>query len=210
MPVLLEESKAHLRTLQSKAAVPGEDGEGYLTGSIKSSLRFLGIAEFVVNGDSSAFRRYVSEAARLQVRLFERAEAGDAISPASVYSIFVYKDILDALSSCDICTAELLAQKLGRPSKYIERCHPFDKAFAYTLKAFVSKLDDQMPKTLDQLSSACERRGIVDFAGYALTFRGLLHGDAKLAQEGLSLIATGHKKLTRRGRPFHGLGDEVL
>src|SRR5262245_1827491 len=221
MAALLAIDREDLPILRANASDPAKDRKGGSTSSLEGAIRFIGVAEFVVAGDVDSFRRHLSEAAKLRLLLCERALAGEPIDPSHV-SVMIYKEVFDALAAGDLATAEALARHIGRRPEYDENhTHPFAQCLGYALMAFVLELPDQMAKRAEEFAELCrdpelcqdpERANFAgaDFVGYATTFRGLLHRNVELAQDGLSEIVQGHKNQTKRGGLFHSSGDEVI
>src|SRR4051794_5815259 len=97
LPMLLGMRKEHLITLRANAADPAKDKTGTATSSVQGTLRFIGVAEFSVAGDVTAFRKHLAETAALGLRILERYDAGETVDPSYV-SMLRYKDVLNALA----------------------------------------------------------------------------------------------------------------
>ncbi len=210
LPMLLEMRREHLATLRANAADPAKDRNGATSSSVRGTLRFIGVAEFVVSGNVALFRQQLSDSARIQLRLFERHRAGEPIDDSYV-TMLTYKDLFNALAAGDFDTAARLALCMGGRAE-IERKydHPFDYCLGYTLKAFAERNPDEMAQWAPKFASICRNAENADFAGYAGVFNGMLAGDSKMVQEGLSAIVKGHKNQTKRGGVFKDLEDETL
>lgn len=210
LPMLLEVRREHLATLHANAADPAKDRNGASSSSVRGTLRFIGVAEFVVSGNVILFRRHLSDAAKIQLRLFERHRAGEPIDDSYV-SMLAYKNLFDALAAGDFDTAAHLALCMGGRAE-IERKHdhPFDYRLGYTLKAFVEQNPNAMAHWAPEFSDFCRAIENADFAGYAGVFNGIFARDEKIAQEGVSAIVKGHKNQTKRGGVFKDLEDETL
>lgn len=210
MPMLLEMRREHLATLQANAADAAKDQNGSSSSSVRGTLRFIGVAEFAVSGNVDLFRRYLSDAAKIQLRLFERHKAGDPIDDSYV-AMLSYKALLDALAAADFATARRLALCMGgRAETEKKHDHPFDYCFGYTLKAFTERNTETMAHWATKFSAVCQQSDSADFAGYAEALNGILANDEKLVQQGLTAIVKGHKNQTKRGGVFKDLEDETL
>ncbi|HEX3657675.1 MAG TPA: hypothetical protein VHV55_17935 [Pirellulales bacterium] len=210
LPKLLEMRRGHIATLRSNAADPAKDRDGCSSSAVLLTLRFIGVAEFVVSGNVAVFRQCLSEAARIKLSHFERRDAGDAIDDSYV-AMLSYQGLFDALAARDLATAEHLAQRMGgRPSVELKHDHPFDYCFGYALKAFVERRPDAMAEWSPRFSATCSTAENADFVGYSMFLSAILAGDAEMAREGLSAIAQGHKRQSKRGGVFKDTVDETL
>ena len=210
MPALLEMRREHLVTVQANAADPAKDRNGSSSTSVQGSLRFIGVAEFVVSGNVELFRRFLSDAAKIQLRLFERHKAGEPIDD-SFLAMLSYKSLFDALAAGNFDIATKLAQCMGgRAAIEKEHDHPFDYCLGYTLKAFTERNPEAMAHWASEFSAVCREPDNTDFTGYSKVFDGVLTHDEKAVQEGLASIPKGHKNQSKRGGVFKDLVDETL
>ncbi len=210
MPLLLEMNREDLPMLQANAADQQKDRNGVSSSVVRGALRFIGVAEFVVSGKITTFRQCLSQAAMIQLRLFERRSKGEPIDDSYV-AMLSYKDLLNALAAGDFDTAEELAHFMGgRPGVEAKHDHPFDRCLGYTLKAFVERTPGEMAEWASKFSAVCREAGNIDFAGYAEVFNGILARDEKMAQGGLSAVVDGHRNQSKRGGVFKGLEDEAM
>jgi hypothetical protein len=210
MPMLLEMRREHLVTLQANAADPDKDRNGSSSSSVKQTLRFIGVAEFVMSGNAALFRQCLSEAAKIHLQLFDRRSKGEPIDDSYV-AMLSYKDLFDGLAAADFGTAEQLAQHMGgRPELETKHDHSFDHCLGYTLKAFVLRTPSEMAAWISRFSVICREADNVDFAGYAGVFNAILARDERLVQRGLSTIVKGHKNQSKAGGVFKDLEDETL
>ena len=210
MPKLLGRDREQLATLQANAADPKKDWNGCCSSVVQGTLRFIGVAEFVVSGNVQQFRHCLSDSARNRLRLFERHSSGEPID-SSYVAMLSYKELFDALAAGDFDAAGQLARLMGgRPELEAKYDHPFDYSMGYTLKAFVQRAPDEMEHWTSRFTETCQSRENVDFAGYAQIFRGILSNDERTSQDGLVAIARGHKNQSKPGGVFNGFEDETL
>ncbi len=210
LPMLIEMRKKHLNQLRNNQMDSAKDKNGSASNSLAGSLRFLGVAEYVLNKNVKAFRENLSEAASLRKRLFERFEAGEKISP-SYLSMLSYKALLDALAAGDMRLAKELAKHMGgRDEIEREHDHPFDLSFGYVLKSFV--LDDAagMKKWLGEFKSQCDHSEYADFRGCSKVFEAILDRSAEKANAGLAELLEGHRRQSKAGGVFKDTEDEML
>lgn len=210
MPMLLDIRREHLATLRANAADPKKDWNGCCSSVVQGTLRFIGVAEFVVSGDVGKFRKCLSDSAKNRLRLFERHSTGEPID-GSYLAMLSYKGLFDALATGDFDTAARLARLMGgRPELEAKYDHPFDYSLGYTLKAFVQRVPGEMNRWASRFSETCQSAENVDFAGYAQMFSGILSDDERTSQDGLVAIAKGHGNQTKPGGVFNGFEDETL
>ncbi len=210
LPQLIEMRKKHLNQLRANQSDSAKDKNGSASNSLAGSLRFLGVADYVLNKNVKAFRANLSEAATLRKKLFERFDAGEAISPSYV-SMLSYKSLFDAVAAGDMQLAKELAAHMGSRSEIEqEHDHLFDLAFGYVLKSFV--LDDavSIKKWLGVFKSQCDRPENTDFKGYSKVFEAILDRSAEKAGAGLTELLEGHRRQSKAGGVFKDTEDEML
>lgn len=203
------------RLLQEQRAVelrkaPDCDSKGHATAGEISSLRFLGVAEFVLKKVKASFCQKLKRAAELKLRLFERYEAGERISESYV-TMLSYKDVYNALAAGAVEVAQALASHMGGSEK-LEKKHdsPFDRALGYAVRAFVLNLPEQMQVRTQNFADVCQQPGNGAFAGYAEVFEALLANDLAAADVGLRHIVEGHKRQSRGSGVFNCTEDEII
>lgn len=199
-----------LELLRKKASDPSKDAKGLASSNLASSLRRIGVADYILKGDRASFQAHLKEAALLIEKLIDRFDAGEPISPSYV-SMLSYKALFNALAAGDVELARELARKMGgRGSIESEYDHPFDRIFGYTLKSFT--LDDAASAQhwLAEFKAICVDPENADFRGYGDVFEGIQEKDLSKAQTGLSAIAQGHKNQCKGGGVFKDNEDELL
>lgn len=210
LPSLLSVRRSMLITGRDNAADPQKDQSGTASSLLMRTLRFIGIADFVVSGNIAFFKQYLSDAAKLRLRLFERRLDGEAIDD-SYLAMLSYEQLFDALAAGDFGTAEQLAKQMGgRPELETVHDHLFDRCLGYTLKAFVLRAPREMGEWAANFTALCRESDNRDFSGYAEVFNGILAGDDGMVQAGLLAIVKGHKNQIKRGGIFHETVDELL
>lgn len=204
---LNQSRKRLLPVLAANAADSLKDKNGSSTNVYGGALRFIGISDFLLNGDVQAFRNLLSKSARLRVQLFDRFSRGEPIS-ASYVSTLAYKELFDALAARDLETARELAQHIGgRPEIEKEHAHSFDSALGYALKAAVLGQDqDRANKALASVLADDEH---ANFRGYGVVLNQLAFAGGDVSQEAFRSIVSGHKREARDG-VFRGLADELI
>jgi hypothetical protein len=204
---LLDERRRMLPVLEANAADRTKDKKGVCTSVLAPEYRFIGIAEFLVNDDIGSFRKNLAKCAELRLRLFERHQAGEEISPSYV-SMLAYKELYDALAAADFTLSVKLARIMGgRPQIEAEYDHPFDCAMGYALKTVVLTQNDSLSRaTFRRVLSEEDNE---DFRGYGLVLDGIETRNEKAANDGLAMVVDGHKKQARFG-VFRGLRDSHL
>ena len=111
MPMLLEMRREHLVTLRANADNPEKDRNGTSSSSLRGTLRFIGVSEYVVSHNATLFRRYLSDAAKVQLSLFERQSRGEPIDE-SYLVMLSYKDLLNSLAAGDFGTEGIKGSEL--------------------------------------------------------------------------------------------------
>ena len=210
IPLLLNERRRHYQVIFRKLHERGEDDKGGRSASVADSLRFLAVAEYVVENDVSGFKSKLSESARYQLRLFERFEAGEQL-PGYYVVMVSYQALLDTLAGGDFELALSLATHMGgRDALEKQHDHPFDYAMGYTLKWFVLGDREEMAPWAAKFTAVCAQKGNNWFRGYAKMFNAILDQDANRANTGLEALAHDHKRLCTGRGVFRDSEDEVL
>lgn len=210
MKPLSEMRRKHLAQLKANCANLVKDKDGSASNSLVGSLRFLAVADYVLHRDIPAFRNQLIEAAHHRVRLFERIDAGEAISPSYV-SMMSYKALLNALAAGDQSVARALAALMGgRDAVEQEYDRPFDIALGYTLKSILAGDGIAAMSHVEALESACRDPENQDFMGYAKALKAIVTQDADLLQDGLKEVLAGHKRQSKGSGLFKDTEDEVL
>lgn len=208
--LLREMRRKHLVQLRLNSSMPERDRDGSASDSLAGSLRFLAVADYVSDKNVSAFRELLSEAARLRLKLFERFDAGEAISPSYV-SLMAYKPLLVALAAGNEAVAQALAERMGgREPIEVEYDRPFDRAFGQSLKAIVIRNTTDAQRALHLLDQACKEPENIDFKGYAKALHSIIERDARVLQQAFDEILAGHKRQSVGAGLFNGTEDELL
>jgi len=208
---LYEIESEDLPLLRSNAFDDTKDREGSSSSVLADSLRFVGVAEYVLNGDIASFRSKLGEAANLRLQLFQRYESGDPISKSYV-TMLSYKSVLDALAAGDFSLAHDLASKMGgRDSLEREYDHPFDYALGYAIRAIVLGEEVEIPERIQAFRAECVKPGNANFLPYADLFAAIATaGDADAANHSLKQLVDAHKKESKERGVFKDSEDEVL
>jgi hypothetical protein len=210
LPELLDERIEFLPVLRSNAANPQRDANGSSSASLANSLRFIGVAAYVVHGDAAKFRELLAESSSIRLRLFQRFDTGEPISESYV-SMLSYKSLFNALAAGDFGLATDLAKRMGgRESIEQELDHLFDNGLGYTLKAFVLQDEAQMRVRADGLTAILAERANANFCGYGEMFDAILSRDSKKCTGGLRSLVQGHQRESRGSGVFRDSEDEVL
>ncbi len=210
LPVLLNEPLEDLPSVIKNAKDPLKDKSGSASNMAAASHRFVGVAQYVVNHDITAFRANLRDAAQARVRLLERFEKGEPISPSYV-TMLNYKAIFNALASGAFELAKSIAFRIGgRHEIEEEHDHPFDYALGYALRAFVLGEQEDMKRWALEFATVCRAKDNADFQGYAQIFQGILENDAAMAKNGLKAIVKGHVRQSKGKGVFKDSEDEVL
>ena len=212
LPELLEERRefAPLERKRKNASDPVLDDEGDETVSLANTLRFYGVAEYMLENDIASFKEKLAESAMLQRQLFERFEVGERIDHSYVATLS-FHELFDGLAAGDFDEAKKLASQMGGHGTIEkEQDNPFNHAFGYALKALVLNDAEQMEKRLVTFHSECEKMGNANFLGYAEMFDAILAGDVETANAALEKIIVGHKKECNDPGDFYCTDDELL
>jgi hypothetical protein len=202
--------KENLPILVANAKDAGKDRNGSASNSLSNTLRFLGVAGYVLSHDIIGFKDKLSETARMRSDLFLRFIKGESISPSYV-SMLSYKSLFNALAAGDLAAGRSLANLMGgRAEIEKEYDHAFDREMGYTLRAFVLADKEQMRTQALRFSGICEEPDNRDFRGYADLFLAVVAGDARRASEGTRALLKGHEKQCKGKAIFKDTEDEVL
>lgn len=210
LPELLEERAEFLPMLRSNAENPERDANGSASSSLANSLRFMGVAEYVLRGDVACFRAKLAESARMSLRLFQRHGAGEPVS-GSLVTMLAYKELLDALAAGDFPLARDLAEEMGgRDALEQEHDHPFDYALGYALKAAVLADGDQLQASIDAFEQQCAAPENANFVPYATLLSAIASADTIAANAALADLVKAHAKESKGQGVFKDSEDEVL
>jgi hypothetical protein len=207
--ILLEERKERLPSARARANDSERDSNGGFSRSLASHLRFIGIAEYVLNHDIAGFKSNFEEAARISNQLFVRYDAGEPIAP-SLVSMIRYQELFCALAAGALELTRGFAGRMGGREKIEKEFdHPFDRTLGYTLKSFALEDRGKMELWSGKFTERCERKTNANDRGYALMFESILESDESKANESLIAIIEGHRRLSKRGR-YKDMVDETL
>lgn len=208
--VLIEMRRKHLVQLRANITKSENDKNGSATNSLVGTLRFIAVADYVLNKDIFGYKSALTEAASLRCKLFKRFDTGEAISPSYV-SMRTYKSLFNALAAGDeVLSKEFASQMGGRDKIESEYDRPFDIAFGYLLKAFLESDKAKVSRYLDALESLSIEPENVDFKGYAIVLRAVSIGDVGAAEKGFGEVFIGHKRQCNAGGLFKYTEDEML
>ncbi|WP_150625320.1 hypothetical protein [Pandoraea captiosa] len=199
--------RAHLETLLANQAHPEKDRTGSATNSVAGSLRFLAVADFVLDGDVSSFRGLSAKAANQRLSLLVRGCDGEQISP-SYLSMSNFKSMLTALAAGEFSLAYAIAQNMT--AKYDSYDDALTRALGRSIKYAVLDEPDEMRAWTDRLVKVCEKNKYSAFHGYASTMQSIAGQDVEGVRNGLASIVAGHSKLCRPGALFSYTEDELL
>ena len=204
---LREMRRKHLAQLRLNQAM---SDDGSAADSLAGSLRFLGVADYVLDKNVAAFRGQLSEAAMLRLKLFERFDAGEPISPSYV-SMMAYKALLNALAAANEEMAQSLAEHMGgREAIEAEYDRRFDRAFGYCLKSIVVHDATAARQALQDFEKACKEPENGDFKGYVKALSSIIDRTANVLPHAFEEIVAGHKKQSVGTGLFKDTEDEVL
>lgn len=210
LPNLVEIEKEDLSILRTNAEDVGKDKSGSASATVANSLRFVGVANYVLSHDIEMFKSYLSEAAEIRKRLFERFERGESISQSYV-SMIAYKALFNSLAAGNIELSKSLASHMGGRSEIEKKYdNPFDCALGYALKSFTEDNHTEMLYWTEKISDVCKEKGNIDFQGYAQMFKAMLEGDETLGNKGIQTIIKGHKNQIKGRGLFRNSEDEAL
>ena len=186
------------------------DANGSATNTLALTHRFLGVAQYLLEGRASAFRSCLSRASDLRASLIERFDSGNSIDDSYV-SILSYKFLFDSLAAGDIVLAERLARLLGGRRQIESRYdHEFDRALGYSLRSCVRLDRRDLDQWLPRFAAQCKSTATRPFVGLVMAFEGFRVSEARAVNDGLSEFCAGYGALSRPGMPFHLMEDEGL
>ncbi len=208
--MLMELRRDNLPVLLANAADAEKDKDGSSSSSLAGTLRFLGVAEYVVNGDRDAFRSYLTGSAALRNEMLDRYLNGDAID-GSYVTMILYKDILTALAANDFGLARSIASKAGgRHELEMKYDHTFDLAFGYALKAVVENDELGMKRWCKQLLDECSDEANSDLQFYAEALDAIRRSSSFDVSIALKEISSRHTNQAKVGGIFKDTEDETL
>lgn len=208
--MMREMRRKHLPQLRANCASPEKDRNGSATNSLTGTLRFLAVADYVLEGNVQACKAGLAEAASLRKQLLDRFDSGESISPSYV-SMLTYKGLFNALASGDAAVSRELAERMGgREAVESEYDRPFDIAMGYALKAVLADDDGASRPYVEALERACQEPENADFKGYASVLRAILSQDAKSGESALDEVIAGHRRQSKGRGLFKDTEDEVL
>jgi hypothetical protein len=129
LAALVANERQQLPVAIANAHDPDKDKHGSCSDLLAGQLRCIGVADFVLHGDVASFQKHLSEAAEIQVELFRRHTAGEAVD-ASFVSMLAYQRLFDALAAGNNASAASLASLMGGRDD-IEKKH--DHRFDYAM-----------------------------------------------------------------------------
>ena len=186
------------------------DENGSATSSVIGTLRFLAVADYILDGDVRALRYGLVEAASLRRRLFDRYDAGESISPSYV-SMLAYKALFNALAAGSLDESRALAERMGgRASIEDEYDRPFDIAMGYALKSVVIGDDNAALEGIAALGRVCEDQENSDYIGYPGVLGAIVRGDPEMGESALDAVIAGHKRQMKGAGLFRDTEDELL
>lgn len=187
------------------------DRTGNATSGEMRDHHFFAIAEYILHGDVTSFRRHLIEAAKLRISLFDRYDAGTLQDDSSYVTMNAQDQLFDVLAAGDFVVAEAFARRLGgRLDIEKENDLPIRWTLGYTLKYCVLNDLDAFQRWLPQLQNACQNRKCQGFEGFAVVFRAILERNLTQADAGMLALADGHRRLSRDHAWFAETEDELL
>jgi hypothetical protein len=208
--MLREMRRKHLHLLRLHEKDRERDKDGSASNSLSGTLRFLAVADYIIDKDIKSFKDKISESSVLRCKLFDRFESGEKISPSYV-SMISYKALLNVLASGDEGIARCFSERIGgRVHIEKEYDRPFDIAIGYSIKYIVLSDFPSASPWVDKLDALCREEENVDFLGYAKVLRALLGRDRQHANYGLIDIVAGHKRQIFGNGLFKDTEDELL
>lgn len=210
LPMLMELRQENLPLLEANARDMEKDRNGCSSSALGSTLRFIGVAEYVVNGSVELFRKNLSAAAGLRNALLERYENGEPIDDSYV-TMLSYKDLLNAFAANNVELGQGIASKMGgRTEIETQYDHPFDLVFGYCLKAVVETDRAAMNVWCARFLDECSSSGNVAFRGYARALDAIRSKDSEAVCAALTNIAETHADQCKTGGIFSDTEDESL
>jgi len=206
---VVETHRSMLPELRNNTSDLDSDVDGSASFMLANTVRFLAVAEYVLNKDIESLRSGLKESANIQLNLFERFEVNEPIDPPYV-SMLSYKELFDALASGERELSRKLAIHMGgRLEIEKEFDHPFDRSFGYVLKAFTLDSKDK-EEYLSKFFSECEKKGNSNFLGYSMILEGILENNEEKGRAGLKELFIGHRNLSKGRSIFKNSEDELL
>ncbi len=194
-----------------KNAEKKDDKTGIASSMLVLTLRFIGIAEYIVEHNVLSFKNRLNESSSLMKDLFERFNSGEPIDESFV-AMLSYKELFNSLAAGNFELAQSLASLMGgRDAIEKDHDHPFDYALGYTLRAAVLNRADELNYRIKEFESITDESENKDFRGYTVSFKGILSRNDSITNEGLKLIVEGHKNQCKRGGVFaSSIADKAL
>lgn len=210
LTVLLKERYGIFPIVRKNAEDVTKDMEGSSSTSLASSLRFIGLTEYLLYNDIESFKTNLTESARIYKQLLVRYNSDDPIDPSYV-TMIRYKNLFDALAVGNLQLAKEFGVLMGGRDEIEKKYdHPFDYAFGYALKSFVLNNRVEMERYCDEFSEVCRGGGNFDFAGYAQMFKAIINQDSAEANKALASIVKGHVRQSKGRGVFKDTENEWL
>ncbi|PQO45089.1 hypothetical protein [Blastopirellula marina] len=210
LPILVKEQLESLPVIQANASNPATDQDGCSTDMLLLDFRFLGVAEYILQGAVKSFRELLLKSSQLQSRQFARFDQGEPIDESFV-TMLAYQSLFDALAADDKEQAKLLASQMGgRPVLEKKYDHPSDRILGYTLRAFVLQDIDQMQAWTPKLLAQSQKKNEAALVGFAHVFEAILADDSDRANLGFQELIEGHKRRSKGRGVFANTPHEVL
>ena len=208
LPILVQEALPGVR--ESRMLLQqGKDPVGYVSASLALDLRFLGVADYVLQHNRDGFRSKLSEAAAIKKSLVDRYDREHESALQSYVSMVLFHDIFNALAAGNLELAKDLAMVTGgREAIERQHDHPFTKAMGCTLKAAVLRRPD-LPRLADDfLILSGTKKLYAKDRSYPMFFRAISDGNESAANAALEALVKLHPMACRRGD--HPAEDESL
>lgn len=209
-PEVLNEFRQRLPGLLAKEAMPEKNVKGVFTFGLCSEYRGLAVIGFLVERDVNIFRRGLIDATDCYLRLVDRFEAGDPISPG-IFSMMAYKRLLDVLASGDIDKAKALASRMGgRPEIEKKYNRDFESAIGYALKAVLAGDDKIALARIDDLEKACNHRDYKNFLSYVPVLKSIVVRDSAALQAAFPGLLECQRRESKGRGMFSDLDDTYI
>jgi len=209
-PEVLKEIRESLPKTLNNADSADKDAKGLFTLRVASKLRNLAVVGFLVEKDVDLFRSSLAEATSRRIRLIDRFDAGDPISP-SLASMMTYQALFDALASNDLEAATVLSDRMGgRPAVEQEYDRDFEIAIGYALKAILAADDATALARLDDLERASAHKDYISFASYVSVLRAIVLRNSMALEAVFPDLLAGHRCASKGRGLFNGGVDEFL
>jgi len=210
MKMIAQMQRENESYLKEGAGSPDRDRSGSVSNNLAHLLRFVGVADYVVDGNVDSFKANLVDSVTLIARMFERFEDGEPIDRSYV-SMLAYTHLFDALAVGNADLTQRLANLLGGRSEIeAEFDHRFDLCFGYVLKAFAVQDDGLVSEWLPKFRTVCNEKDNANFVGYMRMFDGIAARSLEVAQDGLDEITSKHKAESRGSGIFRDSADEFL